>query len=106
MVYFNCFKCSTGLKKSQVEAQRFGGSCRSQTYSCIDCNKDFRNDEYKSHVKCMTESERYESKSSYVAKANKGELKQNAWLEVRNIFEEDFLFIEEKKWMEFFIFLW
>lgn len=40
-----------------------------------------RNDEYKSHVKCITESEKYESKSSYVAKANKGEMKQNAWLE-------------------------
>ena len=44
--------------------------------------KNYRNDEYKYHVKCITESEKYESKSSYVSKANKGELKQNAWLEV------------------------
>ena len=43
---------------------------------------NFRNEEYKSHIKCLTESERYESKSSYVAKANKGELKQNSWFEV------------------------
>ena len=38
--------------------------------------------EFKSHIKCITESEKYESKSSYVSKANKGEVKQNAWFEV------------------------
>ncbi len=86
MVYFNCAKCGTGLKKNQVEAHSY--SCKSSVFSCIDCQKDFRGDEYKAHVKCLTESERYESKSSYVSKANKGELKQNAWLEVhaKNIF--------------------
>ncbi len=41
-----------------------------------------RNLDYKSHTKCLTESERYESKNSYVSKANKGELKQNAWIDV------------------------
>ena len=40
-----------------------------------------RNSEYKLHVKCITESEKYESKGSFVSKANKGDLKQNTWLE-------------------------
>lgn len=49
--------------------------------SCIDCSVNFMNDEFKSHIKCITESEKYESKSSYVQKANKGDIKQNAWYE-------------------------
>lgn len=80
MVYFSCGRCGNGMKKAEIERHIY--SCGSKLYNCIDCNKEFRNDEYKLHVKCLTESERYESKSSYVSKANKGELKQNAWLEV------------------------
>lgn len=67
------------MKKAEIERHVY--SCGSKLYNCIDCNKEFRDDEYKLHIKCLTESERYESKSSYVTKANKGELKQNAWLE-------------------------
>ncbi|CAF0964512.1 unnamed protein product [Brachionus calyciflorus] len=78
MVYFNCSQCGTGLRKNQVETHM--NQCRSRTFSCIDCQKDFKNDEYKSHVKCLTESERYESKN-FVAKQNKGDVKQNAWFE-------------------------
>ncbi|RNA23693.1 cell growth-regulating nucleolar [Brachionus plicatilis] len=78
MVYFNCCQCGTGLRKNQVETHM--RACRSRLFSCIDCQKDFKNEEYKSHVKCLTESERYESKD-YVAKQNKGDVKQNAWFE-------------------------
>lgn len=45
-----------------------------------------RGGDFKAHVKCLTESERYESKS-YVEKANKGDLKQNLWIEVIWYFE-------------------
>lgn len=79
MVYFNCGSCGTGLKKNQVEQHTF--SCNSRVFSCIDCGKDFKNAEYKAHIKCITESEKYESKSTYVSKPNKGELKQNAWFD-------------------------
>ena len=79
MVYFNCGQCGEGLRKNQVEQHMF--KCRSCTFSCIDCSKDFKNDEYKSHVKCLTESERYESKSTYQQKANKGDVKQGMWMD-------------------------
>jgi len=49
--------------------------------SCVDCSTNFKNDEFKAHIRCITESEKYESKSSYVQKANKGDIKQNAWYE-------------------------
>ncbi len=101
MVYFNCCKCNNGFKKSQVEQHMY--QCGSKAVCCIDCNKDFGFEqniylfilkrqiyklkyfsivEFKAHIKCITESEKYESKSSYVSKANKGEVKQNAWFEV------------------------
>jgi cell growth-regulating nucleolar protein len=79
MVFFNCGNCGQGVRKNQVEKHLM--SCRSNVFSCIDCNKDFYNREYASHNKCITEAEKYESKS-YVAKANKGELKQQSWYEV------------------------
>jgi cell growth-regulating nucleolar protein len=74
-------KIRDGLKKNQIEQHSF--KCRSHAFSCIDCNKDFKNEEYKSHVKCLTESERYESKSTFVAKSNKGDIKQSLWMDVR-----------------------
>jgi cell growth-regulating nucleolar protein len=79
MVYFNCGSCGTGLKKQQID--KHFQSCRTSFFSCIDCGKDFYGRTYAEHVKCISEAEKYESKS-YQAKANKGELKQNAWFEV------------------------
>jgi cell growth-regulating nucleolar protein len=79
MVYFNCAKCGTGMKKQQV-AQHLQ-YCRTDSVSCNDCNTDFYGTTYAQHVKCISEAEKYESKS-YQPKANKGELKQSAWVEV------------------------
>uniref|UniRef100_A0A158R4X6 39S ribosomal protein L16, mitochondrial n=1 Tax=Syphacia muris TaxID=451379 RepID=A0A158R4X6_9BILA len=50
------------------------------TYSCIDCNKVFTSTSYTEHVKCISEDQKYGGKS-YVAKENKGEVKQNRWIE-------------------------
>lgn len=41
----------------------------------------FRGDDYMNHVKCMTEEEKYCGKA-YVPKVNKGEAKQEEWIEV------------------------
>jgi hypothetical protein len=83
MVFFNCVLCGEGLRKNQIEQHTF--KCRSRAFSCIDCCKDFKNEEYKFHLKCLTESERYESKSSFISRSNKGDIKQNLWIEVRKI---------------------
>ena len=56
--------------------------CRSSCFSCIDCGQDFYGSSYNTHVKCISEAQKYESKG-FVEKANKGEAKQNAWFEVK-----------------------
>lgn len=34
--------------------------CRSPSVSCQDCMKVFRGDEYKAHVSCVSEAEKYQ----------------------------------------------
>jgi len=76
MVFFTCNACGTSLKKNKVEGHF--PQCRSCTaLSCMDCNKDFWGEEYKSHVKCVSEQERYGGKVT----VNKGEKKQEQWIE-------------------------
>jgi len=76
MVFFTCNACGTSLKKNKVDGHF--SQCRSCTaLSCMDCNKDFWGDEYKSHIKCVSEQERYGGKVT----VNKGEKKQEQWIE-------------------------
>ncbi|VDD90461.1 unnamed protein product [Enterobius vermicularis] len=53
---------------------------KSQSYSCIDCNTAFSINTYKSHVKCISEDEKYGGKN-FVPKESKGEVKQSRWVE-------------------------
>ncbi|PAV63257.1 hypothetical protein WR25_21551 [Diploscapter pachys] len=78
MVFFNCDGCGEALKKNQVEKHSF--RCRSDAYSCIDCQVVFTRITYAQHVKCITENQKYGG-SGYIEKEAKGELKQNAWIE-------------------------
>jgi len=79
MVFFNCNACGEALKKNQVEKHTY--KCRQcNVLSCVDCGKDFWGYDYQSHTKCITENEKYCGKG-YVAKVNKGEAKQDAWIE-------------------------
>jgi len=79
MVSFTCDRCGNGFRKNQVESHMY--QCGSNMVSCIDCSQNFNRNDFKTHIRCITESEKYESKSSYVQKANKGDVKQNAWFE-------------------------
>ncbi|XP_032631670.1 cell growth-regulating nucleolar protein [Chelonoidis abingdonii] len=100
MVVFTCSACGESVKKGQVE--KHVNICRNcQCLSCMDCGKDFWGDDYKSHVKCISEDQKYGGKG-YEAKANKGDVKQQEWiqkihevikkpnisLKVRNILEQ------------------
>ncbi|OCT99344.1 cell growth-regulating nucleolar protein [Xenopus laevis] len=79
MVFFTCNACGESLKKGQVEKHR--GTCRScGCLSCIDCGKDFWGDNYKNHLKCISEDQKYGGKA-FEAKANKGDVKQQQWLQ-------------------------
>lgn len=79
MVSFVCDNCGNGYRKNQVESHMY--QCGSSSISCVDCSQSFRNGEFKAHIRCITESQKYESKSTYVEKANKGDVKQNVWFE-------------------------
>lgn len=79
MVFFTCDSCGESLKKVQVEKHLL--KCRScQVLSCIDCGADFRGDDYKSHNRCISEDQKYGGRD-FQAKANKGDLKQQQWIE-------------------------
>ncbi|XP_028303175.1 cell growth-regulating nucleolar protein [Gouania willdenowi] len=79
MVFFTCNACGESLKKAQVE--KHVNMCRGcQVLSCIDCGKDFWGEDYKNHNKCISEDQKYGGKG-YEAKANKGDVKQQQWMQ-------------------------
>ncbi|XP_053886631.1 cell growth-regulating nucleolar protein isoform X1 [Malaclemys terrapin pileata] len=79
MVVFTCSACGESVKKGQVE--KHVNICRNcQCLSCMDCGKDFWGDDYKSHVKCISEDQKYGGKG-YEAKTNKGDVKQQEWIQ-------------------------
>lgn len=79
MVFFTCNGCGESLKKAQVD--KHVNMCRGcQILSCIDCGKDFWGDDYKNHIRCITEDQKYGGKG-YEVKSNKGEVKQQQWIQ-------------------------
>ncbi|NWZ90337.1 LYAR protein, partial [Nesospiza acunhae] len=79
MVVFTCNACGEAVKKAQVE--KHVNICRNcQCLSCMDCGKDFWGDDYKEHVKCVSEDQKYGGKG-FEAKASKGDAKQQEWIQ-------------------------
>jgi len=79
MVFFTCGGCGESLKKNRVDKHAL--SCRSCAYvTCIDCSKDFWENDYRLHTSCITEDEKY-GKSGFKSKQNKGDVRQQQWLE-------------------------
>lgn len=77
MVFFTCDKCNESLKKNQVEKHCF--KCRGcESVTCIDCSVTFYGDDYKTHLVCISESEKYE-KSLYKGKQKQSP--QDIWME-------------------------
>lgn len=82
MVFFTCNACGESVKKIQVE--KHVSVCRNcECLSCIDCGKDFWGDDYKNHVKCLSEDQKYGGKG-HEGKAYKGDVKQQAWIQKIN----------------------
>ncbi|XP_028347938.1 cell growth-regulating nucleolar protein isoform X1 [Physeter macrocephalus] len=82
MVFFTCNACGESVKKIQVE--KHVALCRNcECLSCIDCGKDFWGDDYKNHVKCISEDQKYGGKG-YEGKTHKGDVKQQAWIQKIN----------------------
>lgn len=82
MVFFTCNACGESVKKIQVE--KHVSVCRNcECLSCIDCGKDFWGSDYKNHVKCISEDQKYGGKG-YEVKTHKGYAKQQAWIQKIN----------------------
>ncbi|XP_050300314.1 uncharacterized protein C16C10.8 [Anthonomus grandis grandis] len=83
MVVFTCNHCGETLHKPKVE-KHYQFQCRNyKSVTCVDCFKDFKNEEYVVHTKCITEDERYAAKGTYKnGIVKKGEVKQESWLEM------------------------
>ncbi|XP_049645754.1 LOW QUALITY PROTEIN: cell growth-regulating nucleolar protein [Suncus etruscus] len=82
MVFFTCNACGDSVKKAQVE--KHVAACQNcECLSCIDCGKDFWGDDYKNHVKCLSEDQKYGGKG-YEGKSHKGDVKQQVWLQKIN----------------------
>ena len=85
MVVFACNACGASVKKNQVEKHYQQQCRRCESLSCMDCGKDFWGEDYKQHNKCITEEAKYAAKGwEPKASANKGERKQEAWIETIN----------------------
>ncbi|XP_067657078.1 cell growth-regulating nucleolar protein-like [Haliotis asinina] len=80
MVFFSCNVCNEALKKNQVEKHCMTKCRNCQSVCCIDCGQDFWGNDYEKHTKCISEDQKYSGKG-YVAKVNKGEAKQDRWIE-------------------------
>ena len=74
MVFFVCEACNETLKRNQVEKHR----CHSG-YTCVDCSRTFYGDEFKAHITCVTEAEKYEG--SLFKKKESKKSPQETWME-------------------------
>ena len=58
MVTFVCYYCDVTLKKKQLEPHTY--QCgKPSKFICIDCHKTFEGNDYKSHISCITEEDKY-----------------------------------------------
>ncbi|XP_020668967.2 cell growth-regulating nucleolar protein isoform X1 [Pogona vitticeps] len=79
MVVFTCNACGESVKKGHVGKHvNICWSC--QCLSCMDCGRDFWGDDYKYHVKCLSEDQKYGGKG-HEAKTHKGDMKQQEWIQ-------------------------
>eukprot|EP00315_Gephyrocapsa_oceanica_P016768 CAMPEP_0185364944 /NCGR_PEP_ID=MMETSP1364-20130426/12735_1 /TAXON_ID=38817 /ORGANISM="Gephyrocapsa oceanica, Strain RCC1303" /LENGTH=345 /DNA_ID=CAMNT_0027965463 /DNA_START=107 /DNA_END=1144 /DNA_ORIENTATION=+ len=79
MVFFICETTNECIKKPKVEAH-MRKHPNAWVFCCMDCGARFEGEAYKEHTSCMSEAQRYEGKF-YVPKENKGEKKQQSWME-------------------------
>ena len=70
MVYFQCEKCISTLKKKQVE-HHYTHECRDATsFICISCHQKFNRETIKAHTSCISEDEKYKKGDKMVKKQN------------------------------------
>ncbi|KAK5642749.1 hypothetical protein RI129_008916 [Pyrocoelia pectoralis] len=84
MVVFTCNNCGESLQKPKVEKHYATVCATTKNLTCVDCLKDFREEAYVAHTKCITEQERYSAKGTVTNVIGKGEAKQQQWTDMIN----------------------
>lgn len=81
MVVFVCDACQESVNRPKVEAHamRCGGHTSRLTLSCVDCGQQFRGEEFRTHVKCVSEDEKYQG---HLYKKSGKQTKKDTWSEV------------------------
>ncbi|KAH6564225.1 hypothetical protein BASA60_010399 [Batrachochytrium salamandrivorans] len=74
MVSFSCEVCQETIKKPKLEQHYY--RCPNAYYSCVDCSITFQGTEYRSHISCISEAEKYQ-KSVYKPPKGKNAKLQN-----------------------------
>lgn len=77
MVWFVC-QCGDSLKKPSVAKHLQIRRCASVT--CVDCSKTFHGSEYESHIRCISEAEKYMGKLYLESSTKREGAKQDDWL--------------------------
>jgi hypothetical protein len=77
MVWFDC-ECGESLKKPAVAKHLYARNCSYVT--CVDCHKSFDREEYESHIKCISEAQKYMGKLYQVDSQKKEGAKQDNWI--------------------------
>uniref|UniRef100_A0A7S4DDA0 Zinc finger C2H2 LYAR-type domain-containing protein n=1 Tax=Heterosigma akashiwo TaxID=2829 RepID=A0A7S4DDA0_HETAK len=82
MVFFVCDGCNETLKRNQVDTH--AGRCHScYAVTCVDCNVSFPDNDYKQHMTCISEAEKYQGNLYQAPKKKAGKQNpQEAWMEL------------------------
>mmetsp|Transcript_40551 Transcript_40551/g.53376 ORF Transcript_40551/g.53376 Transcript_40551/m.53376 type:complete len:315 (+) Transcript_40551:71-1015(+) len=82
MVFFVCDGCNETLKRNQVDTH--AGRCRNcYAVTCVDCNVSFPDNDYKQHLTCISEAEKYEGSLYQAPKKKTGKVNpQEAWMDL------------------------
>lgn len=78
MVWFDC-ECGESLKKPAVAKHLNTRACSYVT--CVDCHQSFDREEYESHIKCISEAQKYMGKLYQQDTQKKEGAKQDSWIE-------------------------
>lgn len=70
MVVFVCGSCQESLNRGKVS--QHGARCRFSYVSCLDCGVHFHGEDFQTHIKCISEQEKYTGKK---------DKKQDVWEE-------------------------
>jgi hypothetical protein len=78
MVWFDC-ECGESLKKPSVAKHMQIKRCSYVT--CVDCSTTFHGSDFETHIRCISEAQKYMGKLYDESSAKREGVKQDSWIE-------------------------